>query len=548
MLRGLIVSALLSAIPAAAALQAPSLSVLHIKIFLLDAARRPTPVPRHALLISDNPATSTPRRVVTALDGTIDVRLRPGNYTVESDAPFAFDGKAYEWRRVIDMVAGRDLTLELTVANAEIGTAATAPPPPDAPVESGLSSMLIKWQDSVLALWTPTTHASGFVIDPAGLVATSQRVIAGATSVEVQVTPEVKVAGNVLVADAGRDVAVLWIDPAAVAAVRPVPLGCAAKPAVAVGQEIFTIGVPLRLQKGPAFGVISSVDSRALASDLVLPGGSAGGPVFAGGGSVVGLTSSGEDKDVQGRLSARVVRVDAVCEAVAAAEQKMNESQSRPSAAKLPVEPARAFPEEALKEAAQRRVGSLNPFQTTSNDFEISFITPVMTYGEAYLAEQAASRDRARGGRGGGAGVPPRAQLDFGNWSEYVSEFPPVLLVRVTPKMVEGFWTKVARGAAQTQGVALPEFKRFRSGFARLRAFCGDAEVTPIHPFKLEHRVSETESIYEGLYVFDPGALAPSCSSVKLTMFSEKEPNKADTRVVEPRIIQQIWQDFAGYR
>jgi len=118
----------------------------------------------------------------------------------------------------------------------------------------------------------------------------------------------------------------------------------------------------------------------------------------------------------------------------------------------------------------------------------------------------------------------------------------------VTPKMVEGFWTKVARGAAQTQGVALPEFKRFRSGFARLRAFCGDAEVTPIHPFKLEHRVSETESIYEGLYVFDPGALAPSCSSVKLTMFSEKEPNKADTRVVEPRIIQQIWQDFAGYR
>ena len=103
-----------------------------------------------------------------------------------------------------------------------------------------------------------------------------------------------------------------------------------------------------------------------------------------------------------------------------------------------------------------------------------------------------------------------RPRMDFGNWSEYVGTIPPVLLVRVTPKLVEGFWTKVARGAAQTQGVSLPPFKRFRSGFSKMRAFCGETEVTPIHPFKLEHRVAESEVIYEGLYVFDPGAFAPS--------------------------------------
>ena len=32
----------------------------------------------------------------------------------------------------------------------------------------------------------------------------------------------------------------------------------------------------------------------------------------------------------------------------------------------------------------------------------------------------------------------------------------------------------------------------------------------PIHPFKLEQRVSESDAIYEGLYVFDPGALGPA--------------------------------------
>jgi hypothetical protein len=137
---------------------------------------------------------------------------------------------------------------------------------------------------------------------------------------------------------------------------------------------------------------------------------------------------------------------------------------------------------------------------------------------------------------------------DFSNWSEYVDDFPPVLLIRVTPKQVEGFWTTVARGAAATQGMALPSMKRFKTGFSRMRALCGDAEVTPIHPFKLEHRVNETEAIYEGLYVFDPAALGPQCGSVKVVLYSEKEPEKGDTRVVDPKIVQRIWQDFEPYR
>ena len=61
-----------------------------------------------------------PRRIVTALDGTADVRLRPGNYTVESDRPVAFQGKAYQWTQIVDIAAGRDAVLELTADNAEV--------------------------------------------------------------------------------------------------------------------------------------------------------------------------------------------------------------------------------------------------------------------------------------------------------------------------------------------------------------------------------------------------------------------------------------------
>ena len=95
-------------------------SVLHIRAMLLDAAQAPAPVARHALLISDNPATSAPRRLLTTADGTLDVTLRPGSYTVKSDRPVAFLGNAYQWTEIVNIVAGRDATLELTAQNAEI--------------------------------------------------------------------------------------------------------------------------------------------------------------------------------------------------------------------------------------------------------------------------------------------------------------------------------------------------------------------------------------------------------------------------------------------
>src|SRR5204862_4105541 len=128
------------------------------------------------------------------------------------------------------------------------------------------------WQQSIVGLWTPTTHASGFLIDTKGLIATNQRVIGTATSVEVQLSPDVKVAASILVADPMRDVAVLWIDPRVAAALRPVPLGCAqaAKPPdiVHAGQELFTIDAPLREQKGLTSGTVSRVEPHAIVADF----------------------------------------------------------------------------------------------------------------------------------------------------------------------------------------------------------------------------------------------------------------------------------------
>ena len=436
---GLLVALFLAATTGLGATQSPG--VLRITVVVTGADGQATPVGRHLLLVSDNPASAPPRRILTAVDGSVEVRLKPGNYTVESDRAVGFDGKAYQWIQTVDLAAGRDTVLTLTAANAEIGaitadTASLVVPTPDAAVAAPARN-----RAAAVTIWTPLTRVTGTVMGANGLVVTGHHASLSGSPVAVQLTstPAIKVAATVLVSDAARQVAILWIDPATAALVEPALPGC------------------------------------------------------------------GE-----------------LCDLVAIAEAKMK-GAAPPPGTRLPVEPVTGYSASALNDP---RAGNQTPYQMAATDFDVAFITPPQIY---------AAQKRF-------------ANVDFKNWSDYVSELPPVLLVRVTPKLVEGFWTKVGRGAAQTQGIALPPMKRPKSGFARMRAYCGEAEVTPIHPFKLEQRLSATETIFEGLYAFDPAAFSPACGSVKFVLYSEKEPDKGDTRVLDPNVMNQIWQDFAPLR
>lgn len=506
---------------------------LSIAVVLIDAAGVATPVPRHTLFVSDNPPSMAPRRVVTAADGTAGLNLRPGAYIVESDQPVAFGGQAYRWIQPVDVGAAGDTALRLTAANAIVepmttsaDAAAVADDRPPADVTP--SALLLRWRESVVALWTPMTHASGFVIDARGLIATSRRVVGSATSIEVQLTPTVKVTGRVLVADPERDVAIIRVAPAALESLAPVALDCASPAALFVdGQDVLTIGVPLRGAGDIALGRVRRITALTIMADFRLGRLSPGGPIFDADGGVVGLTSIRGGRDERTDADSPVVLKDDLCAAATLAERAMAEHDP-PAGSHLPVEPLATTPADALEKAAASRAGSLKPYAMSSSDFDVTFLTPVIVH----------------------HGLQPTSgpAMDFSNWSDYVREVPPVLFVRVTPKQTESFWMKLARGAAMTQGASLPPITRYASGFARMRAFCGDVEVTPLHPFTLDLRTSETEAVREGLVVFAPDALGPHCGTVRLTLYSEKDPDKGDTREVDPKVIRQIWQDFDLYR
>ncbi len=234
----------------------------------------------------------------------------------------------------------------------------------------------------------------------------------------------------------------------------------------------------------------------------------------------------------------RVVDAAIVCGALASARAKLD-ATAPPEATRLPVEPARRQPR-AADPAAASRAFSLSPYQLSSSDFDFTFLTPVVL----------AAADGKRGYTGVRAdelnGI--RVATEFEHWSGYVADAPPLLFVRVTPRLVEGFWMKVARGAASTQGAQIPPIKRLRPGFSRMWLVCGGKDVTPIHPFRIKTRVTETDAIEEGFYAFDPGAVGPACGTVSIVLSSVKDPAKTETRVVGPAIVRRVWDDFASVR
>jgi len=264
--------------------------------------------------------------------------------------------------------------------------------------------------------------------------------------------------------------------------------------------------------------------------------------VFNDAGAIVGLTSMVAEPDSRSN-EAGVVQTVFICEALAAS-LPMLAAAGPPAATQLPVDPARPYPAGTLEDAKKGTTPSAAVPVMSSSDFDVAFITPPMIH-----------RARQRTGWTGGAqSRSPEAEArlgrltEFGAWADYFSSLPAVLIVRVTPKMVEALWKRLGREAARTQGADLPAFKDFKTSFRSMRATCAGVEVAPIHPFVLEHLLTEKKIIREGLYVFDADALGPQCGTVTLSLYSEAQPERADTLTPTRTIIDQIWNDFAPYR
>jgi hypothetical protein len=493
-------------------------STLRIRVLLTDASGVATPVPRLLLLVSDNPPTDEPRRVRTTADGTVDLNLAPGSYTVELEEPISFRGKAYTWTEIVEVAAGRQTVLELTTDNAE--TAASARRSADS------ATLLSAFRDSVVEIWTPARHASGFVVDSArGLIATNHLALGDAASVEVQFSAgseRFKIPGRVIVSERDPGAAVVWVDPEALHSIRAIDTGCAAGSFAASNYQdnVATITASMFAGKEVSDGTVTRATAQAIFSDMRIGSDSAGGPVFAQSGAFLGISAIDDKADLRRWNETWVIPAERVCGVIATAVTK-TAGATPPRGIRLPLEPIPpAAPALAAKAAGTSKPARPAAATVHASDFDITLLAP-----KHVRSIDLASVD---------------VRTNFGTWSEYVRDVDQVLFVRVSPQFEESVWKLIARGAAATQGVWLPPLKSLTSNFRQLRAYCGDTEVVPIHPFIVEYQVSGRPPIREGLYVFEAGAFGPHCSNITFSMFSEKDPQRADTKVIDPKLFEEL--------
>jgi S1-C subfamily serine protease len=501
---------------------------LAITVTLVDSDLSVKPVPRHVLLLSRVDESTEPARMVTGLNGVMRAQVEAGSYALSSERPVDFLGKSYQWRLPVLITPGQVTTVELSIDNAAIQDGSVAASTFD------FTLLFRKWRNSVVTVWSDAGHGTGFVIDKRGLILTNDHVIGDESYTAVQFDVQRKTRAVILARDPLRDLAILLVNPSALERIEPVRFGysVAKTLVVSVGEAVFTIGSPLNQQKVLTTGAVSNVDARVIMADMNINPGNSGGPLFNTREDVIGVTTFG-DRGTTGPGIAGSIRIDEARTVIASAESAVA-AAVLPSAEMLPVEPDRPFPPEALKAAAKKVDVKKYAFEV--GDFDGLLVTPLLAYGVA-------------------ASQPKTPFEELRSWGEYVGAFRAVLIIRVLPKVSEGFLSRLNRAVSEqmySQSVAKLKFK---TNFSRMRLFCGATEVQPIQPGKIAWAVDVRNKIVdlrgnvsEGFYAFEPNAIRPDCKSVRLEITSQTESEKPSSKVLSQQLVEQVWADFESYR
>jgi 2-alkenal reductase len=141
---------------------------------------------------------------------------------------------------------------------------------------------------------------SGFIWDPAGHVVTNHHVIAGATTVYVQLHAGKPIPARVVGSAPDYDLAVVRLRDTP-RGLRPLPLGSSSD--LRVGQAAYAIGNPFGLSRTLTTGIVSALERRlptaggrevrgVIQTDAAINPGNSGGPLLDGSGRLIGVNTA----------------------------------------------------------------------------------------------------------------------------------------------------------------------------------------------------------------------------------------------------------------
>jgi S1-C subfamily serine protease len=525
-----------------------------IRAMLVDSDLNQKPVPHLTIVFeAESSGSDAPREIKTGFDGSAELLAPPGKYKLTTPEGVDFQGRHYVWKMEID-VGDEPVSVELSNDNARITDLHAAEP---ARKVDELTTMFQKYQKSVVTVWSEIGSGTGFIVDSAGLVMTNQHVIGPSELISVQYDAKRKVSAKLLAFDAERDVAVLMVNLSAFpeASVAPIAQAQAGREIAVEGERVFTIGSPLGLKKIITSGIVSKVEARAIIADVNINHGNSGGPLFNSLGDVIGITTflvpGGNGPGVSG-----VVRIDQTLPTLEQARKKTKDS-ALPSARLLPVEPTDPYPLGSLKETIRSAKFDTKPYVFTVGGFDVALGTPVLDYELRERTGLTAAQKKDKRTKKSKDSVQNTFEplQDVREWGEYIGAYKPVLLVQAEPQLRETFMSALGREIAPAGTLyGIPAHMKFKTDFYRMKLFCGGKEIEPIQPGKAATVVNAhnaflnvTDATYVGIYSYPPDAVTPSCGKVTLQLFSEKQPDKPETKDLDQKSIDRVWDDFRPY-
>jgi hypothetical protein len=314
-----------------------------------------------------------------------------------------------------------------------------------------------------LTVWSEFGSGSGFIISENGLVLTSQHVIGPSEYLAVQFDKKRKLPAKLLAVDPITDVAVLWVNLAAIPDAGVAPLATS-EPSIVENERVVTIGSPLNERKVFTTGTANKVEKRSIVSDINLNRSEAGGPLFNSLGEAAGIITFLRP-DVSGPSAYGILRIEQTFPLLDEAKKKMRQT-SVPPAKFLPVDPSESFPLDAIKAVATAREFEMSRYSVDVGDFNVLVMTPAVRY---RLAQAEVLKNGA---------VDDFEELK--NRSQYISANKPVLFLYVAPRSGESklSFTSCACFAATGKW---SRFVRSRS-LERRRTVRRSGESTLTHP------------------------------------------------------------------
>ncbi len=540
---------------AAAAFAQQEWAKLKLRAVLIDNELNARPVPKLLITLrcGDTNTPGQPLMLTTGFDGTAEAQVPHGRCRLSTPQPVDFQGKQYSWDLEVE-ISQPELQLDLSRDNAKISVPAPERP---APPTEDLPMLFKRLQNSVVTVWGESGHGTGFFVDPRGLVVTNQHVVDTSEYLAVQFDPEHKIPAKLLVADSQTDVAVLWADISAFseAIVAPIAKAEVGKSLVAEGERVFTIGSPLSQRKILTTGVVSKVESRALLSDININPGNSGGPLFNASGQVIGVTTFGQRSGGGPGISG-IVRIEEALPLLEQAMQKMA-GLARPPATLLPVEPAQAYPVEALRAASATEKLDRSAYMFNVGEYSLEINTPLMEHRLKLERKLAAERERQKRNKKRESNAPslddspPSDQPK--TWEEYAGEFQAVIRIYAFPALKEGFWSKFGRSMAAPGTV--PARMHFKTDFYRMKLLCGAQEVQPIHPGRIPVSIAIRNASLDvndtttfGAYTYPPHAIDPACGQLTVEIYAAKNSAQPVVKVLERKTVESVWGDFEAFR